>query len=66
MAERWKCPYYLCGEHPILVGPNQSVIRKHSYEGVGTCPGSGYDIKKPAVEQDRLLAERARKLLEGK
>lgn len=65
MKERWGCPYYLCQEHPLLVGPQKSVIRKHSYEGVGECPGSGYDIKKPAAEQDKLLAERARVLLKG-
>lgn len=63
--ERWKCPYYLCSARPPLVGPEQSVIRKHQYEGYGECPGSGYDIKKPAAEQDKLLAERARALLEG-
>jgi hypothetical protein len=63
MSERWPCPYYLCQERPLLVGPKQSVIRKHSYEGYGDCPGSGYDIKKPAAEQDKLLAERARSLL---
>jgi hypothetical protein len=63
VTERWKCPYYLCQERPLLVGPKQSVIRKHLYEGGDTCPGSGYDIKAPALEQDRLLAERARELL---
>jgi hypothetical protein len=41
------------------------VLRKHQYEGFGECPGSGYDIKAPAAEQDKLLAERVRALLEG-
>lgn len=47
----------------LLVGPNKSVLRKHKYEHFGDCPGSGYDIKKPAMEQNRLMAEREAALL---
>lgn len=64
-GERRGCPYRFCQERVLLVGPTKSVIRKHPYEHYGTCPGAGYDIKKPMMEQDALMKEREEALLGG-
>lgn len=58
MTERKRCPYRFCNALVLMVGPDKSVIRKHGYEDVYTCPGSGYDWNMPAMEQDRLMAGR--------
>ena len=64
MANRMRCPYRFCEASVLLVGKEQSVVRKHPYEGYGDCPGSGYNNRKPAMEQDRLMAEREKALLD--
>lgn len=62
-GERRGCPYYYCQAHVLLIGPTKSVIRKHPYEHFGTCPGSGYDVKKPQMAQDALMKKREEAML---
>jgi hypothetical protein len=51
----------------LLVGPKKTVIRKHQYEGYGECPGSGYDLGKPArIEDAKMLAREKALLKESK
>jgi hypothetical protein len=64
--ERWRCPYRFCQENILLVGPKKTVIRKHTYEGYGDCPGSGYDIGKPAATENAKMLQRENKTLKEK
>jgi hypothetical protein len=64
MSERWRCPYKFCQESVLLVGPKKTVIRKHQYEGYGECPGSGYDLGKPARIEDAKMLAREKALKE--
>lgn len=59
-GDTWPCPYHLCQANPLIVGAEHDKrIRSHKYEGYTVCPGTGYYLNKPAMEQDKLMAERA-------
>lgn len=55
------CPYHLCQANALIVGEGtvEERIRSHKYEGYVVCPGTGYRLRKPVEEQQRLMAERA-------
>jgi hypothetical protein len=41
---------------PLVNGDGS--LRKHPYEGFPVCPGSGYNIDRPAKAQDEALSKR--------
>lgn len=55
------CPYFLCGARVLVVGEGteQERVQGHRYEGFVVCPGTGYLLRQPTTQQDRLMAERA-------
>lgn len=55
------CPYFLCGAKALVVGEGteEERVRSHKYEGFVVCPGTGYRVRQPRMEQERLMADRA-------